>query len=383
MFQTSYIEISRSAVRNNIEFIRKQLGKNVKISSVVKGNAYGHSKEIFVPLAEECGIEHFSVFSASEALRLKSITSNHPQIMIMGMIDNSELEWAIENDIEFYIFEFDRLNAAVKAAKKIKKPAQIHIEVETGMNRTGFKKSELKKVVKIISEKKHLFSVKGFCTHYAGAESIANYLRIQNQLKFFNETYLWLRENGIHPHLKHSACSAAAISYPKTRMDMARIGILQYGFWPSKETYIDFISNKKKKEDPLRRVISWKSKVMSIKEVDTGQFVGYGNTYLALRKMKVAVVPVGYAHGFSRSLSNHGRVLIHKKRVSVIGIVNMNLMTIDVSNIPDVKKGDEVVLIGNQGDLSISVSSFSELSDQVNYELLTRLPQNIPRFVVE
>jgi len=165
-------------------------------------------------------------------------------------------------------------------------------------------------------------------------------------------------------------------------MDLVRIGIMQYGFWSSRETFIGYINGHEDKSDPLKRVICWKSKVMSTKSVKTGEFIGYGTSYLAQRDMKIATIPVGYAHGFSRGLSNQGRVLINGYRVSVIGIVNMNLITVDITNIPETKKGDEAVLIGNQGDLSISVASFSELSNQPDYELLTRLNYNIPRTVV-
>ena len=383
MESTSYLEISSSAVRNNYNFLRKNLGKNVRISSVVKGNAYGHGEAAFVPIAESCGVNHFSVFSAEEAYNVKKITRRNPDIMIMGMIDKTDLEWAVRNGIHFFVFDFYRLANALKVAKKLGIKAKVHIEAETGMNRTGFNKSEIKKVAGILSGNPDYLSFEGFCTHFAGAESIANYLRIQNQLKRYKETYRFLLESGLKPSIMHTACSAAAMTYPETRMDLARIGILQYGFWPSKETLIHYINGKKNKIDPLQRVISWKSRIMSIKSVKTGEFIGYGTTYLAVRPMKIAIVPVGYAQGFSRSLSNQGRVLIRGQRLSVIGLVNMNLMTIDITNIPRARIGDEVVIIGKQGDFSISVSSFSELSDQVNYELLTRLPARIPRIVVK
>ena len=190
-------------------------------------------------------------------------------------------------------------------------------------------------------------------------------------------------DKNVIPKQIHTACSAAALRYPKSQMDMVRLGIVQYGFFPNKEIYIEYLTKKKITEDPLRRLISWKSKVMDVKTVKAGEFVGYGTSYLANSNLKIATIPVGYSHGFSRSLSNQGRVLIHGQRVSVIGIVNMNMITVDVTKIEHVKKGDEVVLIGKQGDLEISVSSFSEFSDQVNYELLTRLPQKIPRFIVD
>ncbi|MBZ0201339.1 MAG: alanine racemase [Ignavibacteriaceae bacterium] len=383
MFQTSVIEISKSALKQNISFIKQFLYDGVKFSSVVKGNAYGHGIEIFVPLAEDVGVKHFSVFSADEALRVKNICKASTQLMIMGYIDNEELKWAIENEIEFYVFDIDRLQAALLAAKKINKKAKVHVELETGMNRTGFESLTLKNAVKIIKQNKEFISFEGVCTHYAGAESIANYVRVQSQIKKFHRQKKSIEAEGIKPKLYHTACSAASITYPKTQMDMVRIGILQYGYWPTRETFIQYIHKNSEPNEPLQRVLSWKSKVMNVKEIKTGEFIGYGTTYLAQSDKKIATVPVGYSHGFSRSLSNVGRVLIHGQRVSVIGIVNMSLMTIDVTGIDNVQKGDEVVMIGRQDDLEISVASFSELSSQVNYETLTRLPMNIPRKVVD
>lgn len=167
------------------------------------------------------------------------------------------------------------------------------------------------------------------------------------------------------------------------RLDMVRIGILQYGFWPSTETFIEYSQKHKTVDEPLHRVIAWRSKVMSIKDVKTGDYVGYGTSYLAQKDTKIGIVPVGYGHGFSRSLSNQGRALVNGTRVSVVGIVNMNCIAIDLSEVDEVNKGDEVTLIGRDGDLDVSVASFSEASNQLNYELLTRLPINIPHIVEE
>lgn len=383
MFQTSLIEISKSALQRNINFIRDFLYQGVKLSSVIKGNAYGHGIKDFVPIAEEMGVDHFSVFSADEAVQVKEVCADRTDIMIMGSIGNENLTWAVENDIEFYVFDLDRLNAAIGTASKIKKKARIHIEVETGMNRTGFNIPDLKEAVSLIKENQVHIILEGFCTHYAGAESIANYVRVQNQYKKFLRLKRAIEKEGLKPKRYHSACSAAAVTYPKTQMDMVRIGILQYGFWPSRETFIHYINKNGEPKEPLKRILSWRSKVMSVKSVKTGEFVGYGTTYLAQNDMKIATVPIGYSHGFSRSLSNMGRVLVHGLRVGVIGIVNMNIMTIDITGMDNVKKGDEVVIIGEQGDLELSVSSFSELSSQVNYETLTRLPMEIPRKIVE
>ena len=382
MTSSSIIEISESALKNNIDFLKSTLGDCCQLSAVVKGNAYGHGIETYVPVAEKCGVNHFSVFSADEAFKAKKVLKT-AQVMIMGFIDRNDLKWAIENDVSFYVFDQGRLEATLEVAKQVQKPARIHIEFDTGMNRTGFIKKELKPIVStLLSNQEHLI-IEGFCTHYAGAESIANDVRVRNQIKEFKQLDAWMCKQGVVPEMRHTACSAAAMSYPKTRMDMARVGIMQYGYWPNRETFINYLSRKTDKTDPLKRVITWKSKIMTTHVVKPGEFIGYGTSYMAESVTKIAIVPIGYAHGYSRSLSNQGRVLINGQRMGVVGLVNMNMLIVDITNIPECTIGDEVVLIGKQGDLEISVSSFGELSIQLNYELLTRLPQDIPRIITE
>ncbi|MEX0771964.1 MAG: alanine racemase [Balneolales bacterium] len=383
MFHSSYIEISKSAFQNNLRFIRKTLGNKVNISSVIKGNAYGHGIEHFLPLAEDCGINHFSVFSADEALKARETKKEGSDIMIMGMMGDDEVDWAVEHDISFYVFDFERIAEAIRAARKQKKKALVHLELETGMNRTGFDISDFEKLFRLLKQNMEYLSLEGFCTHYAGAESVSNYLRIQNQIKNFNDHVSIFHKNGIKAKICHTACSAPALSYPETVMDMARIGIALYGYWPSSESYMQYVLNGGKvKENPLRRVISWKSTVMSTKEVRKGEFINYGTTFQASRNSRVAAIPVGYCHGFSRSMSNLGRVLIRGRRLSVVGVVNMNMFLVDITNFPDIQKGDEVVIIGKQRNNSISVSAFGELTNYVNYETLVRLPENIPRKIV-
>lgn len=381
MFQTSRLHINRHALVQNLAFIRKTVGEKVRISSVIKGNAYGHGIEVFVPLAESCGINHFAVFNADEALRAHKAIKQDSDIMIMGMIDNVDLEWAIENRIEFFVFEFDRLFAAIEKAKEIEKPARIHVELETGMNRTGFDETEMDQLIHVLKENRKHFEMVGLVTHLAGAESIANYTRITTQVKRYKLYYKRFKRNNLKPKYRHVASSAASIRYPETRFDMVRIGILQYGFWPSPEIFINYTVKNDTNKDPLARVLSWKSRVMSTKYVKTGEFIGYGTSYIAKNNMKIATIPVGYSHGYSRSLSHQGRVLINGQRVDIVGVVNMNMLIVKISDIPETKKGDEVVLIGQQETSEITVASFSDFSNQLNYEMLTRLPLEIPRIV--
>ena len=382
MHHTSVIEISKSAYRNNIKFLREQLGEAVVISSVVKGNAYGHGIENVVSIAEETGIRHFSTFSIDEAQRVVKASTKQSQVMVMGMLDNSSLPWLIQNGIDFYVFEFDRLRAAIQEAQKLGIKANIHLEIETGLRRTGFEWHKREKLLKLLKKNTEHIELKGLCTHYAGAESINNYLRIQEQIKNFHAFKNWFSENGLSFQTLHTACSAASLSYPETIMDMVRIGIVQYGLWPSQETYMSqFKQLAPNRKNPLKRLITWKSMVMSIKKVEMGEFVGYGSSFMTNRQTTIAVVPIGYSHGFSRILGNGGKVLIHGKTMPVIGSVNMNSITVDVTDLIHVKKGDEVIIIGKQKKNEITVASFGEAIQQVNYELLTRLPHDIPRVI--
>ncbi|MFV8369849.1 alanine racemase [Flavobacterium sp. LB2R40] len=383
MHTNSLIELDRSAYQKNINFLKNTFGKKVLVSSVVKGNAYGHGVQPFVAMAFQCGITHFSVFDVQEAKVVKATLQDKATILVMGLVQDEDMEWVIKNDIEFFIFDKSRLTIAMKTAKKLDKKATLHIEVETGMNRTGFEKNELNTVIAFLKKHVQHLNFKGLCTHYAGAESIANYYRVDQQIQKFEEIYTFFCKNDLKPEIRHSACSAASIMFPQTRMDMVRIGIMQYGLWPSPEVFVTYLNSKKNKTDPLQRVITWKSAIMSVKKVNIGDFIGYGTSFMAKRKMKIAVIPIGYCHGYSRSLSNQGRVLILGQRCVVVGSVNMNMMTVDITDIEMAKKEDEVVLIGTQKELSVSVASFSDFSNQLNYELLTRISKAIPRKIIE
>ncbi len=383
MNATSKIELSISNLADNYAFVRKLLGKkNIRISSVVKGNAYGHGIEIFVPMAESCGIDHFCVFSDDEAYRVYHAANNQPDILIMGDITPESMDWVLTHRIGFFCFDLKRLHDALDAAKATGVPARVHLEVETGLNRTGLTKNELKTALDTIkSNAKHL-SLEGLCSHLAGAESIANYLRIKKQRAQFKRMDEFVTSEGFSNYQRHLACSAALVRYPDTRYDMVRVGIMQYGFWPSPEIFIEYCGGKTMQTSPLKRIISWKTRVMSVKNVKTGSYIGYGTSYIAHKDMKIAVLPVGYSHGFFRSLSNKGRVLVGGERLPVVGTVNMNATTVDASDLKSIAPDDEVVIIGHQGDLEITVASFGEFSNQLNYELLTRLPEHIPRYVV-
>lgn len=382
MFDDSYIELSKDALSSNLHFIQSLLPKGCTFSSVIKGNAYGHGVELFVPLAEQCGIGHFSVFSADEAWEVHQVKDEESTLMIMGMVEGDALEWAVLNGVEVWIFDVGRLEEVIEIARRVGKKARVHLEAETGMNRNGLEFEVFDRVIELVKANKAHLEVAGLCTHFAGAESISNHYRIEQQKQHFNHARDYFTSAGVEIERLHQACSAAVIRYPETCLDMARVGIMQYGFFPTREIRIQYTAQNGQDLNPLARVISWKSSVMAVKDVKRGEFVGYGTSFQAGEDMTIATVPVGYWHGFSRSMSNLGKVIINGKRAQVTGVVNMNMISVDVTHVPNVQKGDEVVLIGNQADEEITVSSFSDFSDQVNYELLTRLPENIPRLLV-
>lgn len=383
--QPSFIELDFNALEQNFKFLQSKASGELRISSVIKGNAYGHGIPDFLPIAEKAGFDCFFVFSANEAsIACKYKNHRETKVVIMGMIRDHELEWAITNGVEFYLFDMDRLKAAIQSSEKAGKRAKVHLQLETGMNRTGFMETEIIQLANLLKENSDTIEPVGVCTHYAGAESVANHFRIQNQDKKFREMSALIENELNRKIMKHACSSAAFLTYPEKHYDMVRVGIAQYGFWPSRETYMHYIKSEQLEGDvdPLKRVLTWKSEVMSLQRVESGKFIGYGNVFLAGKDMLIATVPIGYTHGFGRNLTNTGYVLINGVRCGVVGIVNMNMITVNVSHLDHVKRGDEVVMIGRQGEDEITVASFGEMTNNLNYEVLTRIPSTIPRIVL-
>nr|MBS0038112.1 alanine racemase [Saprospiraceae bacterium] len=381
---SSRIELSQTALKTNLNFVHKKVGPSVRISSVVKANAYGHGIDPFVPMAEKTGINHFSVASAHEANEVLQCKKPDTSVMIMGILYDEDIPWAIENEIEFYVFNFDRMKFILESAKKLNKKALLHIEVETGANRTGLPLDEFSKTITFIKRNRNYLQFEGLCSHLGGAESDSSKFKIDGQVKIFKDLVRDLKSKKCIPNYIHLASSAAALAYPETRYNMVRTGVIQYGFWPSPDIYYHHLQEVGKKSDrALKRIITWKTDIMDLRSVSAGQFIGYGTAFQAQTDMTVAVMPLGYSNGYPRAQSNRGHVLIHGKKSPITGLINMNLFMVDVSHLPDVKVGDEVVMVGRQKNSVIRVSSFTESINLLNNEMLSRLPSAIPRYVVK
>jgi alanine racemase len=380
---SSRIDLSQSALQKNFNFIRKKIGSQVRISSVVKANAYGHGISKFVPMAEKCGIRHFSVASSHEAEEVLTSCSNNTKIMIMGILYEEDIPWAIENGIEFYVFNFDRLLLVKEIAQSQQSKAIIHLEVETGANRTGLPSEDFTKALEFLNENQEHIQFEGLCTHLGGAETLANKFKIDLQVKRFHAFLEECKKKQIMPNLLHIASSAAALAFEETRFDMVRIGVAQYGFWPSPDIqFLHLQETKKSSENGFRRIITWKTDIMDLRKVKAGEFIGYGTAYQAFQDMTIAVLPLGYSNGYPRALSNRGQVLIKGKKAPIVGLINMNLFMVNISHIQEVKVGDEVVLVGRQKNNVINVSSFTDSTQLLNNEMLSRLPAAIPRQAV-
>ncbi len=223
----------------------------------------------------------------------------------------------------------------------------------------------------------------GLCTHFGGAESLSNKFKIDRQMNRYQRALKKAERKKCLPTYRHVACSAAALAFPETHYDLVRVGVAIYGFWPSPDIYYLHLQEvEKTKDTPFSRIITWKTDVMDLKQVPQGEFIGYGTAFQAIRDMKIAVIPVGYSNGYPRGQSNRGQVLIRGRKAPIVGLINMNLFMVDVSHIPIVHTGDEVVLLGKQKNNTIQVSSFTNATQLLNNEMLSRLPTAIPRKIM-
>ncbi|MGI6394184.1 MAG: alanine racemase [bacterium] len=378
---TSWIEISRSAYKKNIDFFRSRTTQGVEIAVVIKANGYGHGIIETARIAEECNISIFCVHSLEEGLNLRKAGFDQ-RIIVLGPVMVNALNVVVENDLEIVCYLVENLKNLEKNCALLNKTAQIHLKIETGTNRQGISGQALLQFVRELKNCSHL-ELKAVFSHFANIEDTTDHSYAKEQMERFQQELNLIREEGFRGFDLHFASSAAAAIYPKTHFSMVRLGISQFGLWPSKETYLSYITEHGHGiEHILNPVMTWKTVVSQIKSVKSGEFVGYGCTHQVTRDSKIAVLPIGYSDGYDRKLSNQGYVLIRGKRAPVVGRVAMNLTTVDVTDIADVTVEDEVVLIGKQGNQIIRAEDLAAFTGTINYEVVSRIGSHIPRIVV-
>lgn len=379
----SWVEIDKKALLLNIASFRKLLGPKVKFLAIVKGNAYGHGLTTVARIVKN-KVDWFGVNSLDEALELKKLKIRKP-ILILGYTQLSRLQEVIKNDFRQVVYNKKTASALVNCIDilKYKNKVRVHLKIETGTNRQGVADYKLLEIVKVL--KKSQVEIEGVSTHFATLEEEENNF-YHEQLKIFNNQIILIEQQKlgvqplIKPLIKHTASTAAVILYPETYFDMVRVGIGLYGLWPSES--VQKTTRKKGIKFELKPVLTWKTKIVQVKEVKKGETIGYGRTYRAKNNMLIAILPVGYYDGYDRHLSNQGRVLINGKFAPVVGRVMMNMIVADISHIKGVQVEDEAVLIGKQEKNEIKVEELAEKIGTINYEVVTRINPLLPRIVV-
>ncbi len=374
----TWAEISLTALSENFHAVQKHVGPDVTICAVVKADAYGHGAVECARALELEGAEWLGVTDAAEGLALRGagVTA---RILLMTGIWKGEEDGIVAQNLTPTIWEPWHIESLERAARKRKGdlPSQrlpVHLKLDTGMNRLGASKEALPRLCEMLSACKHL-SLEGVSTHFATAEVLDAEDAVR-QMKRFEEGLAVLRSYGFQTPLVHMGNSAAMSARPDTWKTMVRPGIALYGY------SLTFTRGGHLAEVtplPLRPVLSWKTRVLTVKEVAAGEAVGYMGTFVTKARSRIAVLPVGYADGYPRLLSNRARVIVGGEYAPVVGRVSMDLTIVDVSNIRGVAVGDEVTLIGGSYDKCVDAVELARLCESVPYEILCGLSQRVPR----
>lgn len=378
----TWVEISKSALRNNLNVFKRRIGKDVSIMAVVKANAYGHGLIEIAKTAQQEGIEWFGVDRVEDGVLLRA-NGIKGHVLLMGYMVPANLEIALKHDLSFVAYEQEiivRLRQLSKKGLLKKYPAKIHLKIETGTGRQGLEGQEL---IAFANDLKDIpgVTIEGLYTHYANIEDTTDHTFAEKQLARFTTEKARLEKVGITARFSHTACSAATILFPETHFNLIRLGISMYGLWPSKETHA--VALRSHREIKLKPVLSWKTTVAQVKSYAKGTSIGYGLSESLTRNSKIAVLPVGYWDGFDRGLGSIGSVLIGGNRCKIVGRICMNMMMADVTDLKKVASGDEVILLGTHKKENISAEEIAGKIGTINYELVTRINPALERILVD
>ncbi len=367
-----YAKVNLDAICRNVRRVIDKVGKDVSVMAIVKTDAYGHGA---IPVAKalcETGVDSFGVATVEEALQLRRNGISSP-ILILGYVFPEDYEKVIENDIMHAVFRYENAVELSKKAVQMGKTAKIHIAVDTGMGRIGFRPNdESLEEIKKISRLEGL-EIDGIFTHFACADE-KDKTSCDAQKKLYLGFLEKIAANGIKIPVRHMDNSAGIIDYNSDFLDMVRVGIMTYGLYPSEE-----VNKAGFRLDPALEIIS---RVTFVKKVPAGFNVSYGSTYTTDKGTEIATVSIGYGDGYPRSLSNKGRVLINGKFAKIIGRVCMDQMMVDVTGM-GVKQGDTVVVVGRDGENFISVEEVADASGSFNYEFCCRINMRVPRVYIK
>jgi len=363
----AYLEIDLTAIADNIERLLSVLGNQRKLIAVIKDDAYGHGATVIGPVAQQCGVQMFAVSLIEEAVEVESVCPG-TEILILGLVPLDAVPTAIEHGFHMPMDSVDRAKAISQAASEQGTAANVHLKIDSGMHRIGVPADEVGQLCRELKGLPNL-DICGIFTHFASAPddplfTTQQFERFQQACREA-ETVL-----GRHLPLKHCANSATTVRYPEMWLDAVRPGALLYGIPRNRGgQYLP----------TMDQALSMKAKIAAIRTLPAGEKLGYGRTWQAPRDSRIAQVPVGYGDGYDRHLSNKGEVLLRGRRVPVVGSVCMDSTFIDVTDIPDAKVGEEVVLVGSQGDESVTITEIAEWCGTVVQEVPVRMNVRLPR----
>lgn len=371
MYQRTYAKIDLDAIEYNIDSVLKKINGKAKLLAVIKADAYGHGAvEIGRLLEERC--DFFGVACVEEAVELINAGIKKP-VLILGYVFEEQYDVVVKNDIRIPIFSYKSAKALSDEAVKQGKEIPFHFCIDTGMSRIGFQVNEesadiCKKITRLPNIK-----AEGLFSHFATADE-KDLTKAKRQRELYEKFVSLLSDRGIEIPIKHLNNSAGIMVFDRL-FDMVRSGIITYGLYPSEEVDKTLLD--------IKPAMEWKARITHVKTLSAGREISYGGTFKTEKDTVVATVPVGYADGYPRCLSNLGKVIVNGKYASIIGRVCMDQFMIDVTDIPDVRVGDTVTLVGRDGNAVLTMEEVSLLAHSFNYELPCRVSRRVPRVYIK
>lgn len=366
-----WAEINLDNFIYNINQIKKR-AKNSEIIAVVKANAYGHGSIEISKTLVECDIKKLAVANIVEAIELRDNNIDIP-IMILGLSEEYAIDSILKYNVEPTVSTLNFAKKLNEKAKSFNQKINIHIAIDSGMGRIGFR-NDNNSILEIVEiSKLSNIHIESIYTHFSTADSKNKDYSLK-QLSIYKEMLDTLEKLGVNIPKKNLSNSAAIIDIEDAHLDCVRPGIIQYGYYPSNEV--------NKKALDLKPVLSWKSRILYLKEVEANEFIGYNKNFKTTKKTKIATIPVGYADGYSRDLSNKGKVIINGTFAPILGNVCMDQIMVDVSEVKDVATGDEVILLGSDGDVKFDAEDMANILNTISYEVLCLIGRRTPRIYI-
>lgn len=366
----TWVEINLDNLAFNFHSVRTFIGENVEIMAMVKADAYGHSAIECAKRLEEENIDWFGVALPEEGLELRQ-NGIKKRILCLGSYWNGQEKLCLENDITPIIFDIEKAEIYDATAKKLGVVADIHVKIDTGMGRVGVRFDEAERFAEKLKSFSNL-NLEGLMTHFASADNLSENDFTNLQIERFNKCVKMFEDKGFYPKYKDLANSPGAIVHANSRNNLVRIGGILYGLG-------DDVLPKEVLKPELKPVLSLHSKIALLKKVPKGETLGYGRTFKAERDSIIATIPIGYQDGYSRILTNISKVIINGFFANVVGRISMDWTIVDVTDIPNVKIDDEVILIGKSGELKIKAEDLAVLSDTISYEITCGINRRVWR----